>query len=175
MHGGPGVTRRSRIGALLPGVFLILAVISQVAGCINPAAEPSACDGLSDKTIGITRADYSECAGEILEALKILEPPLRRLVLKSDETARPEAKAAYRRLHHLMRRVGFQEDIYREVAGGSGRTVERWPDSNMRHFNVEVSGAAAHFKSALVYPHEDNFREGLERHARARRAYARFR
>jgi hypothetical protein len=169
------MTRRSRIGALLPGSCLTLAVLSQVAGCARPAAEPSACDGLSDKTIGITRADYSECAGEILEALKRLEPPMRRLVLKGDETARPEAVAAYRRLRHVMRQVGFQQDIWREVGGGAGRTVERWPNGNMQHFNLEVTGAATHFNSALRFPHEDNFREASAHHARARQAYARFR
>ena len=144
------------------------------AGCVDPAAGPSACDGLSDKTLAITRADYTECSGEILAALDELETSLRKFV-DGDKEAKEPARSASRRLAHLMGEVGFREDTWREVKHGSGRVVERWPDSGMREFNAAVGNAAAQFNAALVFPNQDNLQQGVKLHAEARNAYSRFR
>jgi hypothetical protein len=155
--------------------FSILGAAVLSVGCSQAASRPSACDDLMEKTIGITREDYSPCAGEILAALDSLEPPLRRFVLRNDEEAEAEAEVHYKRLRHLMNEVGFTADVWREARGGAGRTVERWPDGAMRYFNNEVGTAAAQYMSALGYPNDDNLKEGQRRHAAARQAYARFR
>jgi hypothetical protein len=144
-------------------------------GCSRVVSRPSACDDLIEKTIGITREDYSPCAGEILAALDSLEPALRRFVLRGDEEAGSEAEVYYERLRYLMREVGFTADVWREAREGAGRTVERWPNSAMRVFNSEVGTAAAQYMSALRYPNDDNLKEGQRRHAGVRQAYARFR
>lgn len=154
-------------------IVFSIAILS--VGCSQSASSPSACDGLIEKTIGITREDYSPCAGEILATLDSLEPALRRFVLRNDEEAEAEAKVHYKRLRHLMNEVGFTADVWREARGGAGRTVERWPNGGMRHFNSEVGTAAAQYMSALGYPNDDNLKEGQRRHAAARQAYARFR
>ena len=144
--------------------------------CDGSASGSSACDGLADKLVGITRADYATCAGEILAALEELEQSLRRIVLEGESDARPEAEAAYERLRRLMREVDFQGDMRREVQAGSPAPgIERWPDGNMQSFNKDVGNAAAQFMSALQRPNEANLHEGSRQHARARRAYARFR
>jgi hypothetical protein len=144
-------------------------------GCSRAVSRPSTCDGLSEKTVGITREDYSPCAGEILAALDGLEHPLRQSVSRGDEEAGPEAEAHYKRLRYLMRQVGFTADLWRESREGAGRKVERWPDSTMRLFNTEVGTATAQYMSALRRPNDDNLKEGQRHHAVARRAYARFR
>jgi hypothetical protein len=137
-----------------PGIHRALLGLSLVAAlclsCDDSAQAPSACDGLADKLVGITRADYATCAGEILTALEALEPPLRRIVLEEASDARPEAQAAYKRLRHLMQQVDFQGDIHREARAQSpAPKIERWPDGSMRSFNLEVGYAAAQFNSAL--------------------------
>ncbi len=144
------------------------------AGCPGPAAGPTACDGLADKTLAITKADYAKCAGEILGTLDEFETSLRRLV-EGDATAKDPADSASRRLAQLMREAGFQADAWREVKGGAGRIIERWPDASMREFNGEVVNAAAQFNAALVYPNQDNLQQGARRHAQARSTYSRFR
>lgn len=145
-------------------------------GCDGSAIEPSACDGLADKLVGITRADYTTCAGEILAALEKLEQALRRVVLDGEGDARPEAEAAYKQLRHLMREVDFHGDIRREVRAGSpAPMLERWPDGGMQNFNQDVGNAAAQFMSALQRPNQANLHEGSRQHAQARRAYSHFR
>ena len=154
---------------------LILSIATLSVGCSGVASRPSACDGLVEKTIGVTRDDYSACAGEILAVLDSLEAPLGRFVRTGDEAAESEADAHSRRLGHLMSEVGFTADVWREAREGVDRTVQRWPDGAMRQFNNEVGGAVAQYVAALRYPNEDNFTEGRRRHAAASRVYARFR
>ncbi len=154
---------------------LILSHATLSVGCSAVASRPSACDGLVEKTIGITRDDYSACAGEILAALDSLEAPLDRFVRTGDDEAESEADARSRRLRHLMSEVGFTADIWREAREGADRTVQRWPDGAMYQFNNEVGGAVAQYVAALRYPNEDNFTEGQRRHAAASQVYARFR
>jgi hypothetical protein len=144
-------------------------------GCSRTVSRPSTCDGLIRKTIGITREDYSPCAGEILAALDSLETELRRSVFSGDEEAGPDAEAHYKRLRYLMREVGFTADVWREAREGAGRKVERWPDSTMRRFNTEVGTATAQYMSALGRPNDANLKEGQRHHTVARQAYARFR
>ncbi len=144
-------------------------------GCSRAVSRPSTCDDLSKKTVGITREDYSPCAGEILAALDSLERPLRQSVFRGDDGAGPEAEAHYKRLRYLMREVGFTADLWREGSEGAGRKVERWPESTMRVFNSEVGTATAQYMSALRRPNDDNLKEGQRHHAMARQAYARFR
>jgi hypothetical protein len=144
--------------------------------CDRGAIGPSACDGLADKLVGITRADYATCAGEILAALEELEQLLGRMTLEGESDARPQAEAAYKRLRHLMREVDFQGDIRREVRAGSpAPMLERWPDGGMQNFNKHLGNAAAQFMSALERPNQANLHEGSRQHAQARRAYAHFR
>jgi len=144
--------------------------------CDRSAIGPSACDGLADKLVGITRADYATCAGEMLAALEEIEQPLRRMVLEGEGDVQPEAEAAYKRLRHLMREVDFHGDLRRESRAGSpAPTIERWPDGNMRSFNTDVGMAAAQFMSALQRPNQGNLQEGSRYHAWARSTYARFR
>ena len=151
--------------------FLVITLLP--IGCNKPATEPSSCDGLSDKTVGITRDDYSACAGEILVTLESLQENLKQLVLKEDNGVKPEAEANLQRLRYLMREVGFQADIYREARGR--RNVERWPDSSMRRFNGSVGHAVAQFSSALGHPNEGNLWEGTRHLKEARVAYSYFR
>jgi len=158
--------------ALLTACLTVLSCLA--AGCDGSAAGPSACDGLADKKVAITRTDYSACAGEILDTLQALEEPLRRLV-DGDASARVPAQSASRRLSHLMGQVGFQADAWREVQGGAGRAIERWPDAGMRGFNAEVVNAAAQFRAVLAYPNQDNLQQGIRLNAEARNAYSRFR
>ncbi|MHC4108913.1 MAG: hypothetical protein ACYSTY_12595 [Planctomycetota bacterium] len=162
-----------RIHRALLGLSLVAALC---LSCDGSARAPSACDGLADKLVGITRADYATCAGEILAVLEALEPLLRRIVLEEASDARPEAQAAYKRLRHLMRQVDYQGDIDREARAQSpALKIERWPDGSMHSFNLEVGYAAAQFSSALRHPNEGNLQEGSRRHSNARRAYAHFR
>jgi len=114
------------------------------------------------------------CAGEILESLDEFETSLRRFV-DGDAASKDPAREASRRLARLMDEAGFQADAWREVKGGAGRTIERWPDASMRVFNGEVINAAAQFNAALVYPNQDNLQQGVRLHAEARSAYSRFR
>jgi hypothetical protein len=153
---------------------LLLAVLC--LSCDGSAIGPSACDGLADKLVGITRADYATCAGEILAALEELEQLLGRITLEGESDARPQAEAAYKRLRHLMREVDFQGDILREVRAEShAPEIERWPDGSMRTFNKEVGNAAAQFMSAVRRPNQGNLEGGSRYHAKARSAYAHFR
>jgi hypothetical protein len=156
-------------------VFGLLLAVSCLS-CDGSNSAPSACDGLAGKLVGITRADYAPCAGEILAALEELEQSLRRTILEEETAARPEAEAAHARLRHLMREVDFRGDLLRESRAASpAPTIERWPDGAMRRFNTDVGNAAAQLMSALRRPNQENLREGSRHHAQARRAHAQFR
>jgi hypothetical protein len=144
--------------------------------CAESASVTSACDGIADKRVGISRAEYGPCAAKILVTLDTLGERLQRLVLRSDTTAWAPAQANYKQLRILMKRAGLDADVLREAREGThALTVERWPNGSMRVFNVEVSVAAAQYMSALGRPNRGNLEEGLRRHALARQAYERFR
>ena len=154
-------------------VFSVLAVVLFLTGCLRSEAGPSACDGLSEKTLGITRDDYSDCAGEILAEIDGLGLHLERLVRQDDKESLPEARKHNARLRHLMDEVGFQADVYRDM--GSRELALRWPDSSMRSFNVSAMSAATQFAATLVYPNDDNLRQGENHYEKARQAYSQFR
>ena len=156
-----------RHSSLAAGALVALA-------CTPPPLSETACDGISDRELGITRAEYAPCAAELLETLDSLERNLQRMVVRGDSTVEPAARAAYRHLRLLMQRVGFQKDIRRESLG-PGRRIERWPDAAMQQFNGQVGIAAAQYMSALRHPNDGNLREGSRRHEMARQAYSRFR
>jgi hypothetical protein len=143
---------------------------------MKPPAAATACDGIAEKKVGISRAEYAPCAAEILATLDTLRGHLQELVLRGDTTASVQANASYKRLRLLMKRVGLDADIRREAREGTpAPTIERWPVGGMRVFNVEVSVAAAQYMSALRRPNPGNLEEGQRRHALARQAYGRFR
>lgn len=143
--------------------------------CDNSTMERTVCEGLAAKHVGITRADYAPCAGEMLAALEELQAALRRVILQGDSTAQPNAKAAYKRLRRLERDAGFQADIFRQLRDGEGAEIERWPDGTMRAFNGHVSTAIAQYGSALGFPNKGNLQEGARHHEWARQAYQQFR
>ena len=167
------LTARPVSHACRVGVWSLPALMLLILGCGAPVG-PTSCDGLADKTVAITRADYSKCAGEILGSLEELESSLRKYV-DGDAAAKDSASSASRKLGHLMREVGFQGDAFREVKDGAGRTIERWPDASMRAFNAEIIPAAAQLNAALVFPNHDNLKEGARRHEQARNAWSQFR
>lgn len=169
---GPGWRSSS---CALRGLLPFLLATTVAAGCSQAASTPSACDGLSERAIGITRAEYGDCAGEILEALDEIEISLGRFVRTGDEEAKVEADSHSERLRHLMREVGFTADTRLEAREGVDRTIQRWPDGAMYQFNNEVRGAVAYYIATLRHPSEDNLREAQRRHALARQLYARFR
>jgi len=152
----------------LPALLLV------TPGCLGRNAGPTSCDGLADKTLAITKTDYSKCAGEILGALDEFETSLRRFA-DGDAAAKDPSRAASARLAHLMGEVGFRGDAGLEVRGGAGRVIERWPDAAMREFNAEVVIAAAQFNAVLAYPNRDNLQQGARLHAQAASSYSRFR
>ncbi|HET6372245.1 MAG TPA: hypothetical protein VFG76_02995 [Candidatus Polarisedimenticolia bacterium] len=156
------------IGIILPTLALL------TFGCLGQAFGPTQCDGLAGQTLAITRSDYSKCAGEILGTLDELEKSLNRFV-GGDAAAKDPAVSASRKLAHLISEAGLQADAWREVKGGSGRTVERWPDASMRGFNAQVINAAAQFNAVLAYPNQDNLQQGARLHADARSSYSQFR
>ena len=156
-----------RHSCLVAGALLALA-------CTPSPPVETACDGIADRELGITSAEYAPCAAELLATLDSLESHLQRIVVRGDSTADSGARAAYERLRLLMQRVGFQADIRRETVG-PGQRIERWPDAAMRQFNTEVGTAAAQYMSALNYPNDGNLQEGSRRHELARQAYSRFR
>jgi hypothetical protein len=156
-----------RYGYLVAGALLALA-------CYPTTPVQTACDGLADRELGITREEYSPCAAELLHTLDTLQRALERMIVRGDSTGQSDARAAYQHLRLLMQRVGFQADIRREMPG-PGRLIERWPDAAMRQFNAEIGTAAAQYMSALNYPNVGNLQEGSRRHELARQAYSRFR
>lgn len=157
------------IGELLLGFAVVLMSCS-------PALRPTGpCSEIEEKTIGITRDDYRACAEEILSVLDSLEAPLSRFVRTGEGEAHERADTYNRRLRNLMRSAGFTTDVVREAREGAGRTVQRWPDVNLRWFNQEVLTASAQYGAALGYPNADNLGQGRKSHDRARQAYARFR
>lgn len=165
------IARPSPVGR---GLRLCAPLLLWAAACGGPAAGPTSCDGLADKTLAITRADYSKCAGEIVSTLDALDTSVGRFV-EGDAQSKDPAREASRKLAHLMSQAGFRADVLREVKDGAGRAVERWPDASMREFNALVVNAAAQLNAALAFPNQDNLKQGARLHEQARSSYSRFR
>jgi hypothetical protein len=154
---------------------LVPASVVLALACAGLEPTPTVCDGLDERLVGITRAEYAPCAGEMLAALDTLQRYLRRMVSRQDSAARPIAEEAYRRLRRLMGDVSFTADSWRELRGGAGPTTQRWPDGAIRYFNREIGIATAQYMSALRRPNAPNLQEGSRHHQQARSAYAQFR
>lgn len=139
--------------------------------CGELGGEPSACDGLAERRMVITREEYTPCAAEMMAALDRLRPAVKE-VLAGDAEARSSAKEALQTLRGLLRKSGVEADT-RSVR--NWELVERWPNGRMRAFNDSVSHALAHYRAALQYPNEDSFRQGLEAQDDAAGFYRMFR
>ena len=139
--------------------------------CGELGGEPSACDGLAERRMAITREEYTPCAAEMMAALDRLRPAVEE-VLAGDAEARSSAKEALQTLRGLLRKSGVEADT-RSVR--TGELVERWPNGRMRAFNYSVSHALAQYGAVLQYPDEGNFREGREAQDDAAEFYRMFR
>ena len=105
-----------------------------VAGCGSDLASDSACRNLDYQESGPTRAQYLPCAGEMVAVLEELDP-LVRAALKGDQQARGKGQAGVRRLRALMN------------AAGGRKLLERWSDSGLTDFNVDVNNAITHYEA----------------------------
>ena len=139
--------------------------------CGELGGEPSACDGLAERRMAITREEYTPCAAEMMAALGRLRPAVEE-VLAGDAEARSSAKEALQTLRGLLRKSGVEADT-RSVR--TGELVERWPDGRMRAFNHSVFDALVQYGAVLQYPNEDNFREGMKAQDDAAEFYQMFR
>jgi hypothetical protein len=152
----------ARSSLALPPIFLF----SLLAGCGN-ATEKSACDGLADRSLGITREEYRPCAGEIMAVLDTLGPQVEA-VLEGDTAALPQARASSRRLASLVRRTGIESDY---TSMRPGTEVERWPENDLRAFNSYMYDAYFNYRTFLVDRTRERFDEGRKHHERASSLY----
>ena len=140
-----------------------------MAACAG--GEPSACEGFADRELGITGEEYRPCAGEILAALDALQPRLQAVVA-GDSAAPDETRSGYRELRDLLGETGIESD-YRSME--SSTVIVKWPDGAAREFNSAAFEAVVQYGAVLAYPNDDNLRQGVDAHERARRAYGRIR
>ena len=119
-----------------------MAAMFAVGGC--HAWTRTACDAIGERRSAITAQEYRPCAAALMAALENVRPPVRRFVT-GDASARPSALEAWQHLDLLVARSGFPRD----VTSFSGRSIERWPDSDMRGFNSAVLQAAFAYHTAL--------------------------
>ena len=99
----------------------------------------SACSRLSYDTAGPTRAEYLPCAGEIVAALEIVENK-SQVAIKGDQDARQDGREALRKVNTLMRDAGGR------------KLLERWRDSALTDFNVDVNNAATKYGAFYLLP-----------------------
>lgn len=119
-----------------------MATLFALGGC--HAWTRTACDGIGERRSAITAPEYRSCAAALMAALDEVRPPVRQFV-RGDASVRPKALQAWQRLDLLVARSGFPRD----VTSFSGRSIERWPDSDMRGFNSAVLQAAFAYHTAL--------------------------
>jgi hypothetical protein len=134
-------------------------------------AEPGACDGFADRTLGITGQEYRPCATEILHGLDSLRPRLQSLVA-GDAAAGEDARAHYRPLRARIEATGIMGD-YRSMR--SSTVIMKWPESSIRAFNSAAFDATLQYGAVLAYPNDDNLGQGMRAHEEARRAYGQIR
>ena len=135
--------------------------------CACGSGEPTACDGFDDRRLAVTVAEYRGCAGEILDALDAIEPPLRAIVsdtAKNDE--RDVTRRAYEKLRTRIRRTGIEAD-YRSLQPGTA--IVKWPSGPVSAFNSAAFKASVQYGAVLAYPNADNFAQGVRAHEEARR------
>jgi hypothetical protein len=145
----------------------LLALLSLVCGC--QADEPTPCDGFADRRLAVSGAEYRGCAGEILAALDVLEPPLQAIVSnRATGDQRDAARQAYRKLRRLIDETGIEAD-YRSLRPGT--VIIKWPDGPVSAFNHSAFKATTQYMAVLAYPNADNFDQGVRAHDEARRHY----
>jgi hypothetical protein len=149
----------------------LLAVLVAFPGCGTDESTP--CEGFADRKLAITSAEYRGCAGEILEALDSIEPPLRAIVAeRANDEDRNTARRAYRTLRTLIRQTGIEDD-YRSMRPGT--VIMKWPNGPVSSFNSAAFNASVQYMAVLAYPNRDNFAQGVKAHDDARRSYNRIR
>lgn len=153
-----------RLGAAAVSCALLVA-------CGDLGGEPSACDAIGERKMGITAGEYRPCAGEILAALDRLQPSVEA-VLARDDAARAEAERVLGELRGLIRKTGFKADA---LSTRPGRMVERWPVGLVRGFNQSVFDATVHYAAVLHHPDDEQFEEGVKSHDDATSFYDKIR
>jgi hypothetical protein len=147
--------------------LVILPVLVLVGSCGN--REPTACDGFADRKLAITAAEYRGCAGDILEALDALQPPLRAMVANSaTDEDRAAARSAYEKLRTRIRRTGMEAD-FRSMRPSTG--IIKWPSGAVSAFNSAAFTASVQYAAVQAYPNADNLAQGVRAHDEARRYY----
>ena len=145
----------------------LLTVLVVIPGCGTD--EPTACEGFADRKLAITSAEYRGCAGQILEALDSIEPPLRAIVAdRANDEDRNTARRAYRTLRTLIGQTGIEDD-YRSMRPGT--VIIKWPNGPVSSFNSAAVTASVQYMAVLAYPNRDNFAQGVKAHENARRSY----
>jgi hypothetical protein len=133
------------------------------------AGEPTACDGFEDRKLAISAAEYRACAGEILDSLDAIEPPLRAIVAgRASDEERDAARQAYGKLRTRIRRTGIEADY---GSMNPGTVIIKWPAGPVSSFNSAAVTAKVQYAAVLSYPNADNFGQGLRAHEDARRYY----
>lgn len=133
--------------------------------------EPGACDGFSERELGIKGEEYRPCATQILSALDSLRPKLQELV-EGDESVGSDARSRYRELRAMIDATGTPND-FRSME--SSTVIVKWPEASMRAFNSAAFAATVQYSAVLAYPNDDNLRQGVQAHEEARRAYGQIR
>lgn len=144
-----------------------------ILSCEMGASGGSACEGLSDRRMGITREEYRPCAGEIIATLDALRLELERIA-DGDTAALSTARSISRELRALIRQTGIEAD-YRSFRPGV--VFERWPDGDLRAFNGYAFDATFQYSTFLTGSFDrtsSRLDEGVKAHEGARDAYRRF-
>jgi hypothetical protein len=142
-----------------------------LVACAERVDRSSACPGIAERQMGITREEFAPCAAELLAALDAVRPPVEA-VLAGEDASRSEAEAALRQLRALLRSTGVLDD-FRSLR--PGKEIERWPDGRVRVFNHSVFDASVGYGDVLQYASEDVFQQGVEAHDAAIRYYRQLR
>jgi len=133
----------SNIGArtswIVRSIFVwatLLAVPAAIA-CGVVADTTTACDGLVYKDVGLTRAEYLPCAGELMATLDRQATQIENM-LSGDEKALSEARTTLRELRRLLKKAGWRD------------LVERWDDRALTNLNVQIWNAFNQHEACLM-------------------------
>ena len=125
----------ARIAARSRSIVMWAASLSLAAAC--GAGQKTACDGLVYKKVGLTRAEYLPCAGEMMGTLDRLSPQIEGM-LSGDEHARAEARDSVRELRNLLKKAGWRD------------LLERWEDRALTSLNVDIWNAFNHHEACMM-------------------------
>ena len=112
------------------------------SGCAvgyGDSTSASACSRLDYRDSGPSRAAYRSCAAEMVATLEIVETKSQAAV-RGDQQARQEGREALARTNRLMRDAGGR------------RLLERWQDSALTDFNVDVNNAVTKYGAFYMLP-----------------------